>query len=367
MPSTVSRYIFREAAQTWLVVTVVLLLILVTNQFAQVLGDAAANRLPKEAVLLVMGLTSVQYLTILIPVGLFLAILLALARLYRDSEMYALMACGIGPAQIYRPLFMLAAVLAALVGWLALVVAPQAIGDVQRIGREARQRADLRLMEPGRFVTFGEADAVVFAESVTPDGHLHNVFVQRRAEGPAVEVIVAAEAWQAEGSDPDIRILTFANGRRYEGEPGSPRFRIMEFGEHGIPYRLPAAGAEAQEPESQPLSALMATADPAAMAELQWRLSVPLTLLVLTLLAVPLGRASPRQGRYTGLGAGVLIYISYVNLLGAARVWVQREQIPAILGLWWVHAGFILAALVLLSRKFGPKGWLFHPPRRVVQ
>jgi lipopolysaccharide export system permease protein len=219
-------------------------------------------------------------------------------------------------------------------------------------------------MEAGRFVVFGEADAVVYAEAVTADGHLRNVFVQRRPEGPAVEVIVAAEAWQREGDDPDIRILTFANGRRYEGEPGSPRFRIVEFQEHGIPYRLPPGDPIASEPEAQSLRSLVRSGEPAAVAELQWRLSVPITLLVLTLLAVPLARASPRQGRYAGLGAGVLIYISYVNLLGAARVWVQREQVPAVLGLWWVHAVFMLAALVLLARKFGPKGWPFHRHRR---
>lgn len=112
MAAIASRYILREAAQTWLAVTGVLLLILVTNQFAKVLGDAASNKVPREALLLVMGLTSLQYLTILIPVGLFLAILLALGRLYRDSEMYALMACGVGPAQLYRPVMTLALVLA---------------------------------------------------------------------------------------------------------------------------------------------------------------------------------------------------------------------------------------------------------------
>lgn len=366
MPRTVNRYIFRETAQTWFVVTVVLLLILLTNQFAQVLGDAAANRLPKDAVLLVMALTSVQYLTILIPVGYFLSILLALARLYRDSEMYALMACGIGPAQIYRPLFVLAAVLAALVGWLALFVSPATIDTVQRIAQEARERSDLRLMEAGRFVTFGDGDAVVYAEAVTPDGRLHNVFVQRRPEAE-VEVIVAEQAWQREGADPDVRILTFVNGRRYEGEPGSARFRVVDFAEHGIPYRLPPSGPAPQEPESQSLGALVASGGAAAMGELQWRVSVPLTLVVLTLLAVPLARASPRQGRYAGLGAGVLVYISYVNLLGASRVWVQREQLPALVGLWWVHAAFVLAALVLLARKFGPRGWPFHRRLRWVR
>lgn len=364
MHRTINRYIFRETAQTWLIVTLVLLLILVTNQFAQVLGEAAANRLPKDAVLWVMWLTSVQYLTILIPVGFFLAILLALARLYRDSEMFALMACGVGPARLYRPLLTLAGALAALVGWLALVVSPQAIRDVQRIAGEARERADLRLIEAGRFVTFGHADAVVYAESVSSDGRLHNVFVQRRP-GAVVEVIVAEQAWQQDGSDPDLKVLTFANGRRYEGEPGDTRFRIAEFEEHGIPYELPARGPRALGPESRPLALLLGANEPAAVAELQWRVSAPITLLVLTVLAVPLARASPRQGRYTGLGAGVLIYISYVNLLGAARVWVQREEVPAWLGLWWVHAGFLLAALVLLARKFGSRGWPFHRlPRR---
>ncbi len=89
------RYIFREGAQTWLAVTGVLLAILLTNQFAHVLGDVAKGRLPKDAVLQVIALTGLQYLTIVVPIGLFLSIMLALGRLYQDSEMPAMMACGV--------------------------------------------------------------------------------------------------------------------------------------------------------------------------------------------------------------------------------------------------------------------------------
>ena len=193
MSGILSRYIVRETAQTWLVVTMVLLLVMVTNQFATVLGDAAANKLPKEAVLQVMGLTSVKLLTTLIPIGLFLSIMLSLGRLYRDSEMAAFMACGIGPTGLYRPLFLLGALLAALVAWLALVVSPLAVGEVERIAREATQRADLRMLEPGRFVSFGDDDAVMYAEGVSENGVLTDVFVQRRVDGH-VEVIVADQA-----------------------------------------------------------------------------------------------------------------------------------------------------------------------------
>ena len=95
------RYIFREIASTWLGVTVVLLLILLTNQFARVLGDVAKGKLPKDAAFDVIGLSAAQYLTILIPIGLFLAVMLALGRLYRDSELPAMMACRVGPSGIY--------------------------------------------------------------------------------------------------------------------------------------------------------------------------------------------------------------------------------------------------------------------------
>ena len=114
------RYIFREIAQSWLAVTAVLLAILLTNQFARVLGDVAKDKLPKDAIFQIIGLTALQYLTILVPIGLFLAVMLALGRLYRDSEMPAMMACRVGPLDVYRPLSWLLVPLSLAVGWLAM-------------------------------------------------------------------------------------------------------------------------------------------------------------------------------------------------------------------------------------------------------
>lgn len=366
MSRILSRYILKETAQTWFVVTMVLLLILLTNQFASVLGDAAADKLPKEAVFEVMGLTSVQYLTILIPIGLFLSIMLALGRLYRDSEMTALMACGIGPASFYRPLALLSVLLALPVGWLALSVSPGAMRQVQTIVEEARQRVDLRFLEAGRFITFANVEAVMYAESITADGVLGNVFVQR-FKGSDVEVIVARRAWQSDSPDEYVKILKFADGHRYKGRPGSPTFEIVTFSEYGMPFALPAAGPSQLSTESRPLFDLLASSDPVARAEVQWRMSVPLALLVLTFLAVPLSRSGPRQGRYGGIAAGILVYIIYVDLLGAAKVWVVRGQSPEFLGLWWVHGVFLAAGIILLARQFGYLNWFSRRRKRRAQ
>ena len=352
MSSILSRYILKETVQTWAVVTTVLLLILLTNQFAQVLGDAAADKLPKEAVFRVMGLTSLQYLTVLIPIGLFLSIMLALGRLYRDSEMAVLMACGLGPFSLYRPLVLLAAVLAFVAGWLALNVSPTAMRQVQVVVEEAKQRVDLRFLESGQFITFADADAVMYAESISSDGVLGNVFLQRHKDA-GVEVIVARRAWQSESPEESIKLLKLVDGRRYLGRPGSPMFEIVSFQEYGMPFEIPAAGPPELKPESTPLADLLGSNDPVHRAEVQWRMSVPLALLILTFIAVPLSRSGPRQGRYGGIAAGVLIYIIYVDLLGAAKVWAEREQVPEFLGLWWVHAVFLVAGVLLFARQFG--------------
>ena len=164
-------------------------------------------------------------------------------------------------------------------------------------------------------------------------------------------VIVAARAGQQ--NDPALgrKVLIFEDGERYEGVPGSREFQVMKFAEHGIPFELRESRPGEVRIEAQTLNELLDSMDPASVAEVQWRLSVPLTLLVLTLIAVPLSRAPPRQGRYNNLIAGILLYVIYANLLGAAKVWLEQDKIPAWVGLWWVHLLFIAFGVFLLMRQ----------------
>jgi lipopolysaccharide export system permease protein len=185
---------------------------------------------------------------------------------------------------------------------------------------------------------------------VNDDGTLSNVFVQRRS-GDKVIVVVAEKAGQRNDEELGLKVLTFQNGERYEGVPGDPEFLVMKFAEHGIPFAVRESRPGDVSEEAQTLNELLDQLDPAAVAEIQWRISVPITLLVLTLIAVPLSRAAPRTGRYNNLIAGILLYIIYANLLGASKVWLEQERVPAWVGLWWVHLLFIAFAVVLLMRQ----------------
>jgi len=349
MRRILDRYIFREIAWTWLGVTMVLLLILLTNQFARILGDVAKGQLPKEAAMDVIGLSAAQYLTIIIPIGLFLAIMMALGRLYRDSEMPAMMACRVGPSGIYRPLMWLLVPLAGGVAWLSMDLGPRALQAVDRIGAEARREADLASIEPGRFTEVGPNDAVVYGERILPDGSMENVFLQRRIADGAVEVVVARRGEQVESDDPDVRYLVLQDGRRYEGVPGTTQFRVVEFAEHGIPYRLPSLEPADPTPRAMTLIGLLQAGDLEHIAEVQWRIGVPLATIILAILAVPLSRTQPRTGRYGRLAIGLLVFIIYLNMLSAAKAWIEQGVISPMIGLWWVHGAMFLLAMVLLG------------------
>lgn len=345
------RYIFREIASTWLGVTLVLLLILLTNQFARVLGDVAKGKLPKDAAFDVIGLSAAQYLTILIPIGLFLAIMMALGRLYRDSELPAMMACRVGPAGVYRPLIWLLLPLALIVAWLSIDVGPGALHAIERVGAEARREADLASIEPGRFVSIGPDNAVVYGERIRDDGVMENVFLQRALDDGRLEIVVARRGEQVESEDPDVRFLVLHEGRRYEGEPGTTQFRVIEFLEHGIPYRLPSLTEPDPRPRAMSYQSLLTSNDLSHIAELQWRIGVPLATVILAILAVPLSRTQPRAGRYGRIAVGLLVFIIYLNMLSAAKAWVEQGVVPPGLGLWWVHALVLVFALGLLAKQ----------------
>ncbi|MDH4047874.1 MAG: LPS export ABC transporter permease LptF [Gammaproteobacteria bacterium] len=358
------RYIFREIALSWLAVTGVLLFILLTNQFARVLGEVAKDSLPKNAIFQIIGLTALQYMTVLVPIGLFLAIMLALGRLYRDSELPAMMACRVGPGDIYRPLSWLMLPLVFGVGWLAMDTAPKALSAIERINLEARRQADIASIEPGRFAVDNSQGAVIYAETVIGPGVIENVFMERQLDEGIVEVIVAKRGEQRNSDDPNTRYFILFDGRRYEGIPGTSRFRVMEFAEHGIPYRLPGVEEKIPEPRAMRTFDLMTSSNPEEIAEWHFRLGVPLATLILAILAVPLSKSQPRQGRYARLAIGLLVFIIYFNLMSAGKAWLEQGTVSPAIGIWWVHALMLAIAVGMLSIQNGLHRRIFAVGRR---
>ena len=347
MGNILGRYILREVVTAWLVVTGVLLIILLANQVVGVLERAAAYQYPQGVVLELIGLGALQDLTILLPVGLLLGVVLAFGRLYHDSEMAAALACGAGPHSIYLPVTLLALLVSVTLAYLSLVLAPDATQRALGLRSAALRAGQFAPIAAGKFRTFGALNAVVYAQEVNRDGTLANVFVERNL-GQGVEVALAQRARHAVTPDGMTHILTLYDGERFEGVPGSPEFRIVRFAEHVVPVQVPPLTDVIKSLEGRPTASLLDSSEPAARAELHWRVSMPIMCMVLALLAVPLARLRPRQGRYARVWIAVLIFFLYYALAAAGKTWISRGTVPEIVGLWWTHAVVALLALLVI-------------------
>ncbi len=344
-------YLLREILRTWLAVLVVLLLILISNRLAGYLADAAAGHIAGGVIFTLLGLKAISSLVILLPLSLYLAMAFTLGRLHKDNEMVALEACGAGPARLYRPLFLVAVPVTLVLSWLSFQGAPWANDVGYQMRDQAMKTAEIGSLTAGRFKEVDQGTRVFFIERMSESrAQIENVFVQMRS-ADRLQVQFAASAHQFIDPVSHEQVVVMDNGYLYEGLPGKADFRIVHFARQTM--RLPAEdGSNApREVDATPSRKLLSSTDRRDRAELHWRLAAPVSMLVLTLLVLPLGYAAPREGRYGRLLAAVLVYIIYANLLGTAEIWLGRGSVPMVWGMWWVHGLLLVLALVLLARR----------------
>ena len=250
-----------------------------------------------------------------------------------------------------------AAIVAVIVAWLSLGLAPQGVAEVAKIFNQQDAMTEFDTLVPGRFQAMKDGSRVTYTEGLSDDrGQLAGVFIsekrmQRQVEGEkpkqsGITVLVAEkgrQVIQADGS----RYLILENGYRYDGNPGQADYRATQYETHGVLLPKPSVSAEIGEREAVPTRELIGSDEPRYQAELQWRLSIPLLVFIVTLLAVPLARVNPRQGRFLKLLPAILLYMAYLALLIGARGQLDKGKIPMELGLWWVHALFLLIGAAL--------------------
>ena len=351
--SLIYRYISREILLSLLAVMVVLFLIIMGGSLTRLLELVAEGRIPADTLPWVLLLGSFNTLLLLMPVSLFLAVMLSLGRLYKDSEMAALRACGVGMRQLYGAIYTVALPLALILSVLVLLLMPVVSQQVEQLRAITHDRSDLAGIVPGRFMQAGVGTGtVIFVESLSADKQrLQGVFIERRVRAGPTQVIRAESGERRIDSSTGDAYLVLVDGYRYEGDPGSADFRIVRFAEHGL--RLPEQTEVFMRQRTSMLTTaeIWGSAQLDHRAELQWRLSAPVSLLILALLALPLAHTTPRQGRFAKLALGILVYVLYAQLQISGRSWFAEGVTPAWLGMWWVHAVMLLVALSVLLRQ----------------
>ncbi len=346
----------REFASLGLLVFSVLLGIVLFTQLIRFLSDSVSGLLAVDGIMVMLGFSSLNYLPVLLSVSLFLSILITLSRCYRDSEMVVWFSSGIGLTRWIRPVMAYALPVVALIALMSLVLSPWALSKADEYKRRLDSRDDVSAATPGAFRESKQADRVFFLEDVdTENKRVGNIFVQSVQNGKD-GTMVAKEGFQETAANGD-RFLVLLNGTRYEGVPGQANFKIAEFERYAMRIEPVELRQELPNLKAYTTSYLIQHPTSWNMAELQWRIGLPLSALILALLAIPLSYVDPRAGRSLNLINALILYMFYNNMISLTNSWVGREKIGVIAGLWGLHLLMFALMLALFYHRASVFSW----------
>lgn len=356
------RYLTREVLASLSLITSLLFLILMSNEFVHYLNQVASGKFAASILWKLIVLESPRFLAILLPFSLFLAILFTYGRLYADYEMTVLSACGFSLGQLTRLSLPFIFLITLIVAGLNLWLNPFLLSYRNKLLAQTGTAVELQTVQPGSFQQTSGGRRIIYVESVSADHKsVKNIFLAQTNQQKLPTEIMPWTILSANSGYQTINPVTkepffvAVNGKRYQGIPGQKEYYITQFVKYGI---LIDSATTMNNKQQDALSSItLWKASPANKpnysSELQWRLSAPISILLLALLAIPLSRVNPRQGKYLHILPAIVIYIMYLNLLLVGRNWIENGEISYRWGLWWIHGLLILVIVFIWCYVLG--------------
>lgn len=346
----IERYLIAEVRRPLIAVITVLSVIFASYTAAHYLADALSETLGMQAIVLIVVYRTVIALEVLIPVALYVSVVIGLGRLYNDQEMTVITAVGASPLRVYRAVLLLALPVALAVGVLSLIGRPWAYGQVYWTEAKAHLEIPLHRLRAGRFYVDPDTGRMILAQKIdNKQGRMRGVLIYTHGPHDS-RLISASEARQTTQNGESV--LELHDGVAYSLDRAGSRDRVLRFGELTLRMKQPEPVVGYKRKAASTVS-LAKSSQSSDLAEFQWRISRPLTTLLLALFGVPLSRTAPRRGRFSKILLAALVYALLYNASGLARTWVEQGVFGAIPGLWWINAVMFVALTFLLIRDLG--------------
>ncbi len=346
------RALMREALQSSIAVTFIFILLFLVISLVNGLAKAAVGDVPVAILFTLLGLETVKIFALMLPLSVFIGILLALGRWYRDNEMTVLSACGLGIGHFVRPVAILAFGFAMIAALFSFYLAPLAARLIDKAQSSDSSRYEVSGITPGIFNEV-KGGGFFYVEKIDrKQSRLTDIFVNNEQLGKQ-GVLVAKTGYYYTDKQSGNQYLVLENGTRYEGSAGQADYRILKFQSYTVRIEPQAARAVPPQVDGMSMLQLMGLKDPNAISEWHWRIAKPVTLFILAFLAMAFAYTNPRRGRYASLFSAILAYFVYSNLLGVGDAMIKSGRVSSVVGLWWIHGLFLALAVYLLWRRSG--------------
>lgn len=341
------RALQRELASAAGATFTVLFSLIVTWTLITILGKAAGGKVASSDVIALIAFAALNYLPTVLILTSFISVLMVVTRSYRDSEMVVWFASGLSLARWIRPVLTFILPIVLLTGVLSFYATPWAKQKSGEYAERFQKREDLQQVSPGQFRESASANRIFFVEGVSGQSAVvHNVFVNTVDE-KGTATVVAKEGVITTTPEGD-RYLVLKNGRRYQGTPGSADVQTMEFERYSM-----RVASKSQElggtlgADAMPTAELLRGTGPIIQGEILWRIGLPITCLLLPLLAIPLGFVNPRAGSSSNLIVALLVFFSYNNLIKVFEGSVRQGRMSFALSWWPLHLALAIVVVLM--------------------
>jgi lipopolysaccharide export system permease protein len=340
--------------KTVFAVTLTLLVIIMSGRFVKYLGQVASGDFAPDVLFLVMMYRLPNFLEVVLPLGLFIGILLSYGRLYVDSEMTVMSACGLSRRRLLTYTLIPSVIAAGIVAYISLVVTPSGIQAYVELLAKSRSEVGVKAAVEGRFRLDKASGRVTYIERANRDDQtMQGVFIAQPeplVDGgrPLISLVTAAQGRFEIDEKSGQRYLVLDDGVRYVGQSGFMDYQVTSFGQLDQLIRDSGAKTYRQELDGKDSVELWGSSELEDIAAIQWRISLGLLVPIAALIAVSLSKTNHRRGRYGKMFPAFMIYMVYLVCLNAIRDSIAKGIWPVFPGMWIVHAAFLLLGLVLL-------------------
>jgi len=356
----ISKYLLKNLVILFIAIFFIIGLIVFGNQFVLTAQKSVEHSIPLQELMPIAGYKMIRDFPVILSLSFFLSIIVSISQLYKNSEAIVMNSVGIGEKNFLNIIKPLVFIMFTLIFFLSVYGVPWAKQQKSYAEDETINASEFSFISEGKFESFKNGEIVFYAsESSIPNNadeqNMEEIFIYLSNDESPI-IVLASEATKYTDSNNDSIYLRLNDGMRYEGLPGDDNARILNFDK----YDLEIVSGEVQksisnfsEIEEKKSLDLLLDGGNLANAEIQWRLSQPISILILSIIGVFLGKTSPRTGKGVNLLFGVIIFMLYNNGLLVAKNSIESGQLNPYLGLWSIHILLVLFMIIFYQFRQG--------------
>ena len=337
----------RETLKSQLAILFILLLIFFCQKLVRILGAAADGEIPTNLVLSLLGLGVPEMAQLILPLSLFLGLLMTLGKLYTESEITVMHACGLSRAVLVKAALVLALFTGVVAAVNVMWAGPWSSRHQDQVLADAKANPGMAALAQGQFQQATDGNSVLFIEGVEGKNFTNVFLAQLRPKGNARPSVVLADSGQLSQHKDGSQVVTLNSGTRFEGTAMLRDFRITDFQNYQAVIGHQAVALDPTDTEQMNMRTLFNTDNPRASAELHWRLTLIFAVVMMALMVVPLSVVNPRQGRVLSMLPAMLLYLIFFLLQTTLRSNGAKGKLDPMIWMWAVNLLYLALAVVL--------------------